>query len=116
MKRSIILDQQVTESSVKNNLQTRKGFNARLDGLNCWCSITGSLLFEQWVKVDLRYPMSIRGISIQGDPGSSQNYVKKFKLRYSVDGTNFLYKTTDKDNVAMVCNTKLLLLYHLDII
>ena len=103
MKRGIILDQQITESSSYSNRQTSKGFNARLDGLNCWCSFTGSTLNQQWVKVDLRYPMSIRGISIQGDPGYPPNYIEKFKLRYSVDGTNFLYKTTDGGSSAEVC-------------
>ena len=103
MKRSIILDQQITESSSFLNRQVRKGFNARLDGRECWCSFTGSTLNQQWVKVDLRYPMSIRGISIQGDRGYPLNYIEKFKLRYSVDGTNFLYKTTDGDGTAEVC-------------
>ena len=103
MKRSIILDQQITESSVYLNRQNRKGFNARLDGANCWCSFTGSTLNQQWVKVDLRYPMSIRGISIQGDPGYPLNYIEKFTLRYSVDGTNFLYKTTDTNHHTEVC-------------
>ena len=46
--------------------------------------------------------MSIRGISIQGDPGYTPNYIKKFKLRYSVDGTAFLYKTFDGNQTAEV--------------
>ena len=94
MKRKIILDEQITESSVHMNLQTRKGFNARLDNYDCWCSDTSSQL-NQWVKVDLRYPMSIRGITIQGDRGYPPNYIIKFQLRYSTDGTNFLYKNSD---------------------
>jgi len=94
MKRRIILDEQITESSVLMNLQNRKGFNARLDNYDCWCSHTSSQS-NQWVKVDLRYPMSIRGIKIQGDYGYPPNYIKKFQLRYSTDGTNFLYKTSD---------------------
>ena len=86
------------------NRQSHKGYNARLDNNNCWCSYTGSTLNQQWVKVDLRYPMSIRGISIQGDPGYTPNYIKKFKLRYSVDGTAFLYKTGDGGSWAEVSN------------
>ena len=96
MKRRIILDGQITESSFFKNWQTHKGYQARLDNNRGWCSLTGSTLLQQWVKVDLRYPMSIRGISIQGDTRHTPNYIKKFKLRYSVDGTNYLYK---KDNV-----------------
>ena len=101
MKRRIILDEQIMESSVLMNLQTRKGFNARLDNPECWCSHTSSQS-NQWVKVDLRYPMSIRGIKIQGDRGYPPNYIKKFRLRYSTDGTNFLYKTSDVDGLAEV--------------
>ena len=55
------------------------------------------------MKVDLRYPISIRGISIQDDPSYPLNYIEKFKLRYSVDGTNFLYKTNDTDHFPKVC-------------
>ena len=104
MKRRIILNEQITESSHFNNLQSHKGFEARLDNNNCWCSFTGSTLNQQWVQVDLRYPMSIRGISIQGDPNYTPNYIKTFKLRYSVDGTAFLYKTVDYHNVPLVSN------------
>ena len=98
MKRRIILDEQITESSAYLNRQNRKGFNARLDNGDCWCSLTRSTLSQQWVKVDLRYPMSIRGITIQGDPGYTLNYIEKFRLRYSTDGTNFTYKTEDTYN------------------
>ena len=96
MKRRIILDEQITESSFYENLQARKGFNARLDNDECWCSHT-SKKYHPWVKVDLRYPMSIRGITIQGDPTYPPNFIFEFRLRYSTDGTNFLYKTSDAD-------------------
>ena len=101
MKRRIILDEQITESSVFLDRQTYKGFNARLDNTNCWCSHTSSQS-NQWVNVDLRYPMSIRGITIQGDPRYPPNYIKKFQLRYSTDGTNFLYKTSDAGGLREV--------------
>ena len=89
------------ESSVLMNRQNRKGFNARLDNPECWCSHTSSQS-NQWVKVDLRYPMSIRGIKIQGDPAYAANYIKKFQLRYSTDGTSFLYKTSAADGFTEV--------------
>ena len=102
MKRKLILDEQITESSVFHNVQNRKGFNARLDNSDCWCAVTGSTVSQQWVRVDLRYPMSIRGITIQGDRGWPPNYIEKFKLRYSTDGTNFLYKTADTNGAQEV--------------
>ena len=101
MKRRMILDEQITESSVYLDRQNRKGFNARLDNYDCWCSHTSSQS-NQWIKVDLRYPMSIRGIKIQGDPAYTPNYIKKFQLRYSTDGTNFLYKTSDAGGLTEV--------------
>ena len=101
MKRRIILDGQITESSYYKNRPISKGYNARLDNNECWCSFTGSTLLQQWVKVDLRYPMSIRGISIQGDPGYTPNYIKKFKLKYSVDGTIYLDKKDDTYHVKV---------------
>ena len=54
------------------------------------------------MRVDLNYPMSIRGITIQGDRGWPPNYIKKFKLRYSTNGTNFLYKTADGSGLPEV--------------
>ena len=101
MKRRIILDEQITESSVFRDEQQRKGFNARLDNTECWCAHRSSQS-NQWVKVDLRYPMSITGVKIQGDYGYPPNYIKRFQLRYSTDGTNFLYKTSDAGGSAEV--------------
>ena len=46
--------------------------------------------------------MSIRGIKIQGDPAHLPNYIEKFQLRYSTEGTNFLYKTSDADHLRKV--------------
>ena len=102
MKRGIILDQQITESSAYHDMQIYKGFNARLDGANSWCSSNRSTLVEQWVKVDLRYPMSIRGISTQGDPKFPSNFIRRFTLRYSIDGATFLNKTGDSGSMTEV--------------
>ena len=89
-----------------------KGYNARLDNNMHWCSFTGSDVLKQWVKVDLRYPYSITGISIQGDSHYPPNYIKKFKLRYSVNGKDFLYKV-DTTNVQKVSNHTFLSLLSL---
>ena len=53
--------------------------------------------------------MSIRGISIQGDPNSPANYITRFKFRYSVDGLIFLDKTGDSGNSTEVSKAKKLL-------
>ena len=50
--------------------------------------------------------MSIRGISIQGDPNYTPNYITRFKFRYSVDGIIFLDKTGDSGNSTEVRKAK----------
>ena len=90
MERKIIADSQITQSSVYN-ANTHQGFQARLNNNKCWCSATAQQS-NQWVRVDLKHPMSITGIATQGDPNWPPNFVTKFKLRYSVDGSDYLYK------------------------
>lgn len=86
------------------NRDSHKGYRARLDNNWCWCSLTGSDT-NQWVEVDLRFPASITGIKIQGDPNHSPNYIKTFKLRYSTDKTHYLYKK-DVAHIVKVSATK----------
>eukprot|EP00112_Aurelia_sp_Birch-Aquarium-sp1_P008512 Seg194.3_Seg194.2 transcript_id=Seg194.3_Seg194.2/GoldUCD/mRNA.D3Y31 product="Coagulation factor VIII" protein_id=Seg194.3_Seg194.2/GoldUCD/D3Y31 len=90
MERKIIADSQITQSSVYH-VTTHEGYQARLNNNQCWCS-ANLRQSDQWVKVDLRHPMSITGIATQGDPNHPSNFVTKFKLRYSVDGSNYFYK------------------------
>lgn len=113
MKRLIIQNDQITESSFYLNRASHKGYAARLDNGNCWCSSTGSTITKQWVKVDLRFPASITGITIQGDPNYAPNYIKKFKLSYGTDGTNFFYKIDDRNIELVSCSKYLFNLWYL---
>eukprot|EP00794_Sanderia_malayensis_P008095 gene8095-8963_t len=85
MERRIISDAQITASSTFNS-NTHKGKEARLNNNRCWCSATATQT-NQWVRIDLEKPLRVTGIAIQGDPNFFPNYIKKFKLKYSIDGT-----------------------------
>ncbi len=74
-----------------------------------WCSATSSQT-NQWVKVDLEKPLQITGIAIQGDPVHPPNYIKKFKLKYSTDGSLFFH-TKDSFHYDKV-SFKLLSQFH----
>ncbi len=89
MERRIISDAQITASSTYN-ANSHSGKEARLHNGRSWCSATSSQI-NQWVKVDLEKPLQITGIAIQGDPVYPPNYIKKFKLKYSTDGSLFFF-------------------------
>lgn len=108
MERKIIADSQITRSSVYKGRSTHEGYQARLNNNQCWCSATPTQS-DQWVKVDLRHPMSITGIATQGDPNHLPNFVTKFKLRYSVDGSNYFYKIDDRYFVKVRLQISLLI-------
>eukprot|EP00794_Sanderia_malayensis_P008094 gene8094-8961_t len=93
MERRIISDAQITASSTFNS-NTHKGKEARLNNNRCWCSATATQT-NQWVRIDLEKRLRVTGIAIQGDPAYTPNYIKKFKLKYSIDGT--LYHFTRED-------------------
>eukprot|EP00794_Sanderia_malayensis_P007927 gene7927-8782_t len=86
MERRIISDAQITASSTYNQ-NTHTGKEARLHNGRCWCSASGTQILDQWVKIDLEKRLRVTGIAIQGDPAYTPNYIKKFKLKYSIDGT-----------------------------
>eukprot|EP00794_Sanderia_malayensis_P016255 gene16255-17897_t len=95
MERRIITDAQITESSTYSN--THKGKEARLNNNRCWCS-ANNVQTNQWVRIDLEKPLRVTGIAIQGDPNFLPNYIKKFELKYSIDGS--IYQFT-KESVGL---------------
>ncbi len=103
MEHGIILDAQITESTTFGSF-THRGKEARLNNNRCWCSKTGTVITDQWVKVDLKKPMSITGIKIQGDPGWPKNYLTKFKLDYNYDDRTTFYNKIDNQLQVKVGN------------
>ena len=78
------MDSQLTSSSF--TFWQRATKYGRLNSIYPWCaSQTDS---AGYLTVDLLQAMSVTGIALQGD-NPHQNWVTKFKLQYSFDGTRF---------------------------
>ena len=98
MERKIITDSQITASTTYSS-PSHAGYQARLNNDKGWCSATNAQS-NAWVKVDFGRRLSVRGITIQGDPNHPANYITKFKLKYSINGNNFYI--IDNTNVQKV--------------
>ena len=85
---SIILDRQMTASSIYG--EGDKAAYGRLndDRGDGWCSAQGESNNE-WLQVDLVKSIDACGLATQGDREGRRTWVKAFKLSYSSDGTNW---------------------------
>ena len=92
MERKIITDSQITASTTYSSI-SHSGYQARLNNVRSWCSATNAQS-NAWVKVDFGRRLSVRGITIQGDPNHPANYITKFKLKFNINGID-LYKIDD---------------------
>ena len=84
---SIILDSQITASSIFNpsNMAAYGRLNGdRGDG---WC-INEAGRNDEWLQVDLGKSIQACGLATQGDINGDE-WVKAFKLSYSSDGANW---------------------------
>jgi len=97
MASGAILDDQITASSTHNALSARK---SRLHGEKAWSA--DSKDEHQWLQIDLgvEHTTNITKVATQGTSEKNQ-WVKKYKLDYSDNGTNFRFyrepgQNTDK--------------------
>ena len=91
MESGAITDDQISASSQYNaahgwvrarlNLQTDNGGNGG------WSARKKDA--NQWIQVDLRKIMTVKGVATQGRVGASRQWVTKYKLKYSDDGQTF---------------------------
>ncbi|XP_057314367.1 receptor-type tyrosine-protein phosphatase S-like isoform X2 [Hydractinia symbiolongicarpus] len=68
----------------------------RLYSSGVWCSKAGKSAIDylkEWFQVRFNSATTINGIAIQGDPNWAANFIRKFRLQYSADGTNWLNKS-----------------------
>ena len=73
---------------------------ARLDeAFRAWYPGTNNA--EQWVQVDLLEPMDVSGVITQGRYDANQ-YVRKYKVLYSLDGSNFDYVQDSEGNTEVI--------------
>ena len=100
-----IQDSQLTTSSEWN--PNHSAINARLDrpkvndGAGAWCAKTNDV--NQWIQVDFGDEMKlVSGIMMQGRTDLDQ-WVKKYKVQYSVDGISWQFvKDRNQDMVRIV--------------
>ena len=110
MESGAISDDQITASSeYSNNLSAIK---SRLHIGKAWSAVSKDQ--HQWLQIDLgiEYTTNVTKVATQGRSAGNQ-WVKKYKLDYSHDGTNFHYyrepgQNTDKVVSSFPLITKLL--------
>ena len=78
------MDSQLTSSS--SSRWDRTATYGRLNNIHPWCASPSDS--ARYLTVDLLQTMSVTGIALQGD-NPYLNWVTKFKLQYSFDGTQF---------------------------
>ena len=93
MESYVISDGQISASSQWDNnhaaIQGRLNFKAGSGKRGGWSSKHNDV--NQWLQIDLGDPNTdVTGLATQGRNVHSQ-WVTKYKMQYSVDGTNFQY-------------------------
>ena len=93
MESYVISDGQISASSQWNAnhaaIQGRLNFKAASGKQGGWSSKHNDV--NQWLQIDLGDPNTdVTGLATQGRNAYSQ-WVTKYKMQYSVDGTNFQY-------------------------
>ena len=93
MESYVISDWQISASSQWDNnhaaIQGRLNFKAGSGKRGGWSSKHNDV--NQWLQIDLGDPNTdVTGLATQGRNAHSQ-WVTKYKMQYSVDGTNFQY-------------------------
>ena len=63
----------------------------KLTGIR-WCSVLKSgapVNYSEYVQVDFKSVVTLTGVATQGDDGHGPNYVKKYYLQVSLDGSEY---------------------------
>ena len=99
-----IPDSAFTAASIWANDEDHKPYRAKLHDQSHpgWCSAESSPVSD-YLQVDLGSVKAVTGLAIQGHGiGNGQDYVTKFKIDYSTDGSNWLtYKDPDGTNARV---------------
>ena len=89
MGNGFIADAQINGTSIYLGDDNWSWNNARLKLLgNRWCS-KQPLNYADYVQVDFKEVITLTGVATQGDDNYDGNYVKKYYLEVSYDGTTF---------------------------
>ncbi|XP_035673301.1 lactadherin-like [Branchiostoma floridae] len=82
MESGAIPDGYITASTTHQVCATSE---ARLHSSQAWCA-NNPLNTNQWLQVDVGAETTVAGVITQGRPGSSNQWVTSYKLRFSRDG------------------------------
>ena len=90
MSNGFIKNDQITATS--KAAADNYGYTARLKltGIR-WCSALKSsgVDYSEYVQVDFKSVVTLTGVATQGDDINSSNYVKKYYLEVSMDGSTY---------------------------
>lgn len=91
MESGAITNDQISASSQYNAahgwVRARLNLQPGSGGNGGWSART--IDANQWIQVDLRKIMTVKGVATQGRVGVSRQWVTKYKLKYSDDGQTF---------------------------
>ena len=107
MESGIILDTQITSSSDLSGTST--ALFARFDTAGAWIAAIDDK--NQWVEVNLYRQTIITGVNMQGNP-SSDKWVTKYKVQFSLDHTVWKYVPDEYGIIEVILWTVMYLLYY----
>ena len=102
MSNGFIRNDQITATS--QFASDNYGYTARLKltGIR-WCSVMKSTVdYTEYVQVDFKSVVTLTGVATQGDDGYDTNYVKKYFLEVSMDGSLYI-GVKGSDGKRQVC-------------
>ena len=104
MKNGAILDKQISSSSEysENHAAVQGRFGFRMSSSKAGSWVAGKKDASQWLQIDLaNHYTKVTGAATQGRQGYSQ-WVKKYNLQYSNNGTSFKYYKEQGQSVHKV--------------
>ena len=102
MSNGFIKNDQITATS--EYLTNYYGYTARLKLTGTrWCSVKKSnVVYSEYVQVDFKSIVTLTGVATQGDDNWATNYVKKYYLEVSIDGSHYS-EVKGSDGNRQVC-------------
>ena len=90
MSNGFIKNDQITATSQFNPTYFAYTARLKLTGIR-WCSVIKSsgVDYSEYVQVDFKSVVTLTGVATQGDDDYALNYVKKYYLQVSIDGSTY---------------------------
>ena len=90
MSNGFIKNDQITATSQYDPTYFAYTARLKLTGIR-WCSVIKSsgVDYSEYVQVDFKSVVTLTGVATQGDDNYNLNYVKKYYLQVSIDGSTY---------------------------